>query len=244
MVAEAAGDAGARQTAFPAASRLQLSCRSSGRSPGPCRCLSERGPLLSPLLPAVPRLGCHQTRFEGAYLQTCLAEAGNGPVKTLQDRFPQTCALRGSRVSAAVSPGTQCSAPVFASHAPRCRWHPVLLGLHEPWMSFGQTDTPLPHLAPCAPPHYLGSTPQLRGSAGIQVQQAGWDGMGWGRGPWGLPCHLGLPQAEPLPWDASQPGRAPVRLSRPAAGWGVPGGGQLRLFLIRASLFVCFEFAV
>lgn len=79
------------------------------------------------------------------------------------------------------------------------------------------------------------------------MQQVGWVGMGWdgiGQGGLGAALPFGAPLAEPRPWDATQPGRAPVRLSHPAAGWGVPGRGQLRLFLIRASLFVCFEFAV
>lgn len=179
----AAGDAGAWQTAFPAASRLQLSCRSSGQSPSPCRCLSERGLLLSPPLPLVLRLGCHWARFEGAYLQTCLTEAGNSPVKTTGRVSANPCAWVQRGFSGHFP---RCAMPSSCPHLPRS------LPLAAP-PAFGGAQA----LAEFRPDRCTSAPPGTQCSptiSGERTPAAGrcWDpgaaatgGMGGGAGGWG-----------------------------------------------------------
>lgn len=91
-----------------------------------------------------------------------------------------------------------------------------------------QTDTPPPHPG------------QRWDPSASTANGVGWDGAG----KLGAALCVGAAVAELCSWDATHPGIAPVFPSCPAAGWGVPGRGQLSLFLIQAPVFICFEFAV
>lgn len=173
---------------------------------------------MPPPLPPIPSLRCHWTRFEGGYLQTCRAEAGNTPVKTLWDGFLQTCVLGGQW-------GFSSSALPLA--APRAFGGAQSLAEFQPDSSTsalpGTRRSPLLS-GECAPAPGQRWDPGAAATSGMGWNGMGWDGlewggMGWG---WGLPCNLGLPLAQPHPWDATQPGGAPVCPSHPTAGWGVP----------------------
>lgn len=134
----------------------------------------------------LPRLGSHWTCFqdkETSYLQTCLAESGNGPVKALWDGFPQTCVLQGSARSS-----SHVSRPCCYPHLLRS---PTLaatraFGVHKPWQSFRQTDTPPPHLAPGAPPPIWGAHPSPGAALESRCTCPRQDGMGQGRGARGI----------------------------------------------------------
>lgn len=134
--------------------------------------------------------------------------------------FHKPVCSRAAHEAAAMSPGP---AAILTSCAPR-RWQQlVLLGCTSPGrVSDRQTHLhptwhlALPHLSEeCTP------APGQHWNPGAHAPGR----MGWGKGEGlgVLPCDLGLPLAEVQAWDATQPRRAPVHTSHPAAQCGVSG---------------------